>query len=239
MDREIRTVLLIDSSASILFYLGMLLKRLEYKVETAQNAEDALRMMDGTVPSIVITEVSLPGMGGIHLLKRMKETPRLKAIPVVMLTSRCDTGMVDTCTRLGCAAFLYKPVEPDVLYRKIQAVSESIPRENIRLSTSLKVIVGEGSAPRAENATAISEGGLFVRTLSPLQRNTVVRVRIFLPKKEITATAIVLYSANTAAGTSKEPGMGMKFVEISDADRGVIRGFIKERLISGIKPPGA
>ncbi len=64
MDREIRIVLLIDGSASILFYLGMLLKRLEYRVETARIAEDALRMMDGALPSIAITEISLYLYGG-------------------------------------------------------------------------------------------------------------------------------------------------------------------------------
>jgi CheY-like chemotaxis protein len=239
-DRETRTILLVDNSASILFYLAMLLKRLEYKVVTARNAEDALRMMEETVPSIVLTEVSLPRMSGVQFLKRMKDTARFKAIPAVILTSETDPGMKDACARLGCAAYLAKPVEPDVLYRTLQAVSESIPRTNIRLNASLKVIVGDGSLSggtrRTEHATAISEGGLFIRTLYPQPRNALTPLQIFIHDREIKVKAVVLYTYPLGEGTFQEPGMGMKFVEISDADRALIRDFIRDQLTRDIVP---
>lgn len=239
MDRETRTILLVDGSASILFYLGMLLKRLEYRVATAQSAEDALRAMEVALPSIVVAETSLPGISGIDLLKHIKNSPRMKAVPVVMLTLRNDAGLKDMCERLGCAGFLYKPVEPDMLYSRLQAVSESIPRANIRFATSLKVIVTEGAGVlRTESATEISEGGLFIRTLDARPKDELLRVRIFLPHREISSKAVVLYSFTATAGSPKEPGMGMKFVEISDADRREIRNFIKEQLIGDIAPQG-
>lgn len=234
MDREIRTILIIDDSASILFYLGMLLRRLEYNVVTARNAEDAMQIMEQSIPSIVLTDILLPTMSGINLMKRMKDAPLWKTIPVVVLTTESDTGIKDTCMRLGCAAYLSKPVEPDVLYRTLQSVSESIPRENIRLHTSLKVIVGDGTTmggtARTEYATAISEGGLYVRTLYPQPRNALTPVRIFIGNLEIRAKTVVLYSFTIGGGPFKEPGMGLKFIEIADSDRNFIRGFIKEQL---------
>ncbi len=237
MDRETRSILLVDGSASILFYLGMLLKRLEYKVATAQNAEDALRAMEGSLPSIVVAEASLPGMSGIELLKRIKSSPRMKNVPVVMLTSRSDAGLKNTCEELGCAGFLYKPVEPDMLYRRLQAVSESIPRANIRLAASLRVIVTEGTGVRrTETATEISEGGLFIRTSNVRPKGVTLRVRIVLPQREVDAKVVVLYSSTAAAEPLKEPGVGMKFVEIADADREAIRRFIKDRLVGDIVP---
>jgi CheY-like chemotaxis protein len=240
MEREIRTILVIDSSASILFYHGMLLRRLEYNVVTARNAEDALRIMEQSVPSIVLTDISLPAMSGINLMKRMKDAPLWKTIPIVILTSEIDPGLKDTCMRLGCAAYLSKPAEPDVLYRTLQTVSESIPRANIRLSTSLKVIVGDGTvaggAARTEYATAISEGGLYVRTLYPQPQNALTPVRIFIGDREIPAKTVVLYSFTMGGGPFKEPGMGLKFVEIPDADRNFIRSFIKQQLTQDISP---
>ncbi|MGE5750674.1 MAG: response regulator [Nitrospirota bacterium] len=234
MNREIRTILIIDDSASILFYLGMLLRRLEYNVVTARNAEDAMQIMEQSIPSIVLTDILLPTMSGINLMKRMKDAPLWKTIPVVVLTTESDTGIKDTCMRLGCAAYLSKPVEPDVLYRTLQSVSESIPRENIRLHTSLKVIVGDGTTmggtARTEYATAISEGGLYVRTLYPQPRNALTPVRIFIGNLEIRAKTVVLYSFTIGGGPFKEPGMGLKFIEIADSDRNFIRGFIKEQL---------
>jgi two-component system, chemotaxis family, chemotaxis protein CheY len=239
-DRETRTILLVDSSASILFYLALLLKRLEYKVVTARSAEDALRMMHEALPSIIMTELSLPKMSGIQFLKHIKDTARFSAIPVVILTSENDPGMKDTCMRIGSAGYVAKPVEPDVLYRTLQTASESVPRLNIRLHASLKVIVGDGSAlggtRRTEFATAISEGGLYIRTLFPQPRNALTPLRLFINDREISAKAIVLYSYALGEGPFEEPGMGMKFVELSDADRALIRAFIKEQLTGDITP---
>jgi CheY-like chemotaxis protein len=242
-DREIRTILLVDSSASILFYLSMLLKRLEYKVTSARSAEDALRMMEDSVPSIILTETDLPRMSGVEFLKKIKGTARFKAIPVVILTSEKDPGMKAACTREGCAAYLSKPAEPDALYRTLQSVSESMPRTHIRLSASLTVIVGDDSAiggtKRTEYATAISEGGLYIKTLYPQPRNAVTPLIIFINDRKIRVKAVVLYSFAKGQGPFEEPGMGMKFVEISDADRALIRDFIKEQLTRDIAPPGS
>jgi two-component system, chemotaxis family, chemotaxis protein CheY len=239
-DRETRTILLVDSSASSLFYLAMLLRRLEYKVATARSAEDALRMMHDALPSIILSELSLPKMRGVQFLKHIKDTARFAAIPVVILTSENDPAMKDTCMRIGCVGYITKPVEPDMLYRTLQTASESVPRLNIRLRASLKVILGDdsvlGGTMRTEYATAISEGGLYIRTLYPQPRNALTPLRLFINDREIRARAVVLYSYALGEGPFEEPGMGMKFVEISDADRALIRGFIKEQLTGDIAP---
>ncbi len=238
MDREIRTVLTVDSSASMIFYLGTLLLRLGYKVLSARSAEEALRLMETAAPSLVLTEISLPRMNGISLLGRMREVPLLKEVPVIILTSESDPGMKDTCLRAGCTAYLNKPVEPDVLYRAMQAACESVPRQNIRLATSLKVIIGErtmlGGEARTEYATALSEGGIYIRTLYPQSMNTLTPLTLFIKDREMKVKAVVLYSYAMGQGPFKEPGMGMKFVEIAEGDRLFIRDFIKEQLTGDI-----
>jgi CheY-like chemotaxis protein len=238
MNRKARSILLVDSSASLLFYLAMLLKRLEYKVMTARSAEDALRMMEEGLPSIVVTEISLLQMSGVDLLKQIKNNARFNVVPVVVLTSEGDQMLRDTCMHMGCAAYLTKPAEPDVLYRTLQTACESVPREHIRLVTSLKVIVGDGTAMggalRTEYATAISEGGLYVRTLYPQPRNALTPIQIFINDEVIKAKTVVLYTYNLGEGPFEEPGMGMKFEQISDADRALIRKFIKEQLTRDI-----
>ncbi len=221
----------------MLFDLGMLLRRFEYRVDTARSAEEALRKMEESQPSIVLTEVAFSGMNGINL-KRIKDNPAFKPVPVVVLTTEKDDRMRDACPGLGCAAFLSKPVDPALLYRTIQSVSESIPRAHIRIKTLLTVIVGDGTptggAERTESAIALSEGGMYVRTLYPQPQKTVTPVRIALPDGEIRAKAVVLYSYATATGPYKEPGMGMKFVELSDGGRQAIRLFIKGQVTRDI-----
>lgn len=237
MDREVRTILLVDCSTPRSF-LGSFLGRIEYRIVTATSGEDALRMMDESLPSVVLADAALPAMSGVSLLKHIKERPDWGALPVVMLTTRDEPGIRDTCMQLGCAACLLKPVEPELLYRTLQAALESVPRANMRLHTSLQVIVGDGSvlggAVRTEYATALSEGGLFISTRYPQPRNAVTPLKIFINGREVTAKALVLYICGHGEGPSVEPGMGMKFVQISDADRAVLRRFIREQLTHDI-----
>lgn len=239
MDRETRSVLAVDSSASMLFYLGTLLTRLGYKVSAARSAEEAFRMMETGVPSLVLTEIALPKMNGISLLKRMHDTSFLKTVPVIILTYESDPALKDTCLRAGCTAYLNKSVEPDVLYRAMQAATESVPRQNIRLATSFKVIVGErtmlGGEARTEYATALSEGGIYIRTLYPLSVNTLSPLTLFIKDREMKVKAVVVYSYSMGQGPFKEPGMGMKFVEIAEGDRLFIKDFIKEQLTADIE----
>ena len=238
MARETRTILIVDNSATALFYWGMLLKRLEYKVVSKRNAADALKVLETDPPAVVLTEIALFGTDGVTLLKEIKGDPRFKDIPVVMLTSVTDPAAKDACERLGCAAWFGKDVEPDTLYQKLQALVESTPRQHIRLNTSVKVIVGDsttvGGALRTEYASAISEGGLYVRTQYPQPRNALTPVRVLLDTGEVRAKAVVLYSCAKNEGPYQEPGMGLKFVEISDKDRRLIRQFITEQLTRGI-----
>jgi hypothetical protein len=59
-------------------------------------------------------------------------------------------------------------------------------------------------------------------------------VRLFLPGREIQAKAVVLYSYTAGAGPYKDPGMGMKFVEMSEQDRAAIKAYIREQLTGDI-----
>jgi CheY-like chemotaxis protein len=229
---------MVDNSATALFYWGMLLKRLEYKVVGKRNAAEALKAMEAAAPAIILLEAALPGTDGVTLLKEIKADPRFKDIPVVMLTSVTDPAVKVACERTGCAAWFPKDVEPDDLYQKLQSLVESTPRQHIRLNTSLKIIVGDGTvaggSERTEYASAISEGGLYVRTQYPQPQNALTPVRIQLESGEVRAKAVVLYSYARHEGPYKEPGMGMKFTEISDEGRRLIRQFIKDQLTRDI-----
>jgi DNA-binding response OmpR family regulator len=239
MERELKRVLLVDGSTTMLAYHGVLLKRLEYDVLTALNAEEALAVMERQVPSLVLTEISLPMVNGVDFIKKLRAPDRMHAAPVIVLTGEGDPELRDACLGMGCAAYLLKPVEPDLLYRTIQSVSEAAPRENIRLMTCLPVVVGDGTAlggaVRTEYATALSEGGLYVRTLYPQPKNTVTPLRLVIRDREINARAVVLYSYALEGGPFKEPGMGMRFVEISAGDREFVRTFIAEQLTRDIR----
>ena len=238
MDREQRMVLVVDGSASQLFYMAMLLKKLEYKVRTATTAEDALQLMADVPPSLVITDTVLSSMSGISLLKTMKQSAKLKGIPVFMHTVQADPAVRETCALAGCAGFFVKPADVDSLYRAMQAATEATPRQTIRIDTSLKVQVGSGpgidGGLRTEEVTTLSEGGLFIKSSAPEQVDSVVPLTLFIGGKELRAKAVVLFSSAHSGGPQKPAGMAMKFVTISPEDKALIHDFIKEQLTKEI-----
>lgn len=223
----------------MLYYYGIMLQRLSYTVFTTLTAEEALQRIEQSPPSIVITEIALPRMSGLDLLRNIVASERMRPVPVIVLTGEQDSRIRDACFQLGCAGYLIKPVDADALYRTMQRASEQVPREHIRLAVSLRVVVGDGSelggSMRSEYATALSEGGLFVRTLYPQPRNAVTPLRIFVHEREVRAKAVVLYQSSMEEGTFREPGMGMKFVEISDEDLSFLRDFINAQITQGIE----
>lgn len=238
MDRGKRSLLVVDGSATYLFYLGMLLKRLEYTVHSLTTAEDALQTMADFLPALVITDIALPKMNGISMLKQMKQSSRLKKIPVIIHTSESDPALKEICMNAGCAVYIRKPSDPDTLYKAIQAATEPTPRQNIRIDISLVVEVGDRKVPgevvRTEEVTTLSEGGLYIKTATPEPVHTLIPIKIFIRNRQVNATAAVQYSSAKIGGQHKVPGMGMKFVSISPEDKAFIREFIKEQIEQGL-----
>jgi CheY-like chemotaxis protein len=237
MNMEKSTILLVDSSATYLFYMAMLLKRLDYSVRTVSTAEDALAACCDDPPSLMMTDTALPDMSGVDLLKKLKSLSI--TAPVIVHSSEADPLIERTCSIIGCSAYFRKPAEPDALYRTIQKTIDSSPRQNIRITTSLKVDILNGVASnngkRTEDVTALSEGGLYVRTNTPEPVNTVVPLKIFFRNRVIRATAEVHYRSTINSNQHREPGMGMQFISINHEDKTFVQDYIKERITAGLQ----
>jgi len=238
MDREKRTLLIVDSSASHRFFLATMLRRLEYIVHVAASEEDAVQLMTDILPSLVITDFALPEINGIALLSRMKQDRRLKTVPVIIQSADDGPGMREQCMTAGCTAYFKKPVDIEELYKTIQAGLESSPRQTVRIETAFKVEVGDKKAPggpvRQESVTELSDGGLYIKTLTPDPMKAVVPLTLFIEDRVIKATAIVLYVSKQTGGQHQGPGMGMKFIQIDEKDRVFIRDYIKKRISQGL-----
>ncbi len=237
-DREKRFLVVVDGDYAYLYYMSILLQRLEYNIYTVKTAEDALDVMGIVQPALILTEISLGGMDGVQLLKKMKRHPQAFPVPVIVLTSSNDQAVKATCLQEGCAAYLQKPVEPDVLYAAIQKATESQPRQYIRLHTSLNVIVGDDKAGqyagRGDYITALSEHGMFISTLKPAPSGIQIPAVILLEDSKIRVEGVVLYSFQRDKSPMKTPGMGIEFVSISRKDQNAIKNYIKREITKGI-----
>jgi two-component system response regulator AtoC len=128
-----RRVLLIDDDPAILSSLGGALGDLGVGIQTAESAEVALGHIASFAPDLVLSDIRMPGMDGIELLKLIRE--RATTIDVVLMTAYDDMPTVVRAMREGAFDFLVKPIQlaelEDVLER---ARADRISRERVRRS---------------------------------------------------------------------------------------------------------
>jgi CheY-like chemotaxis protein/Tfp pilus assembly protein PilZ len=242
-DREKRIVLVVDGDCTKQFFTCVFLQRLNYHVFPVKTAEDALLIMELTIPLLIMTEITLPQMNGIELLKSVKQDPRTRGIPVLIYTSLKAPSYRQACEQAGCAGYLIQPADHNQLFEAVQKATEPTPRSFVRLNTSLDVIVEgaplPGGGERKEQVTAISEHGMYVSAQNPLPYGTTSPFTLYLDRSlawGIRVEGKVIYSV-PAGDPRKNAGMGVKFTQIRPEDRESIRGFIRKKLLDGIAVP--
>lgn len=102
-------VLLIDDTVLILQRLKSLLSELKQvgRTEAVTSAEEALVLLEGYHPDIMVLDINMPGMSGIDMLRKLNFTNVIKPV-VIMLTNNTFAGYRDECIRLGADYFLDK-----------------------------------------------------------------------------------------------------------------------------------
>lgn len=87
----------------------------DFMVITASDGNDALKIIETIKPSIIVTDLMMPGMDGIELCRRLKSTPETVSIPIIILTAKHDLGIKIEGLTLGADEYITKPFNLDVL----------------------------------------------------------------------------------------------------------------------------
>lgn len=222
-----RFVLVVDDNTRDAYTTGMLLQNFGYNVTTVKTAEEALEYLTIALPSLIITELALPGMNGFDLMAKLKRDREHGKIAVIIHTRLEDLESEDHCKTIGCAFYLRKPVEAEELYSAVQSATEERPRKNLRVPVYLKASI-DGAGAGVEFVTMLSDTGCFVKTLNPRPRGSRHTMSFVIGKKIIRSEAEVLYTYAFGEGPNKEPGMGMKFHTLGPDETALVRLFIRE-----------
>jgi CheY-like chemotaxis protein len=92
-DAGVSTILIVDDDPSTRFVLRLILEREGYQVFEAGNGAAALDMIrPGPLPDIVMTDLMMPVMTGMELIRRLRSEPRTAAIPIVVVSSNADAA---------------------------------------------------------------------------------------------------------------------------------------------------
>jgi len=115
------TIFLVDDSATMLMSLKATLEIAGFKVETAGDGEQALaKVKSGLKPDLIITDINMPKMDGIELIRQVRKL--LRFTPILTLTTESQQAKRDEAKKLGASGWMVKPVSGTDLLKVIRQV---------------------------------------------------------------------------------------------------------------------
>lgn len=110
-----KTILIVDDALSLRQVVRMALQGAGYQVLEADNGQSALNHLDGRKVHLVVCDVNMPIMDGITFVKRVRELPAYRFLPVIMLTTESAGSRMAEGKAAGARAWIVKPFVPSQL----------------------------------------------------------------------------------------------------------------------------
>ena len=112
-------ILIVDDNPQNLKLAKVILCAEGYDVKTAIDAEDALSVLRGFTPRLILVDVQLPGMDGLELTRQLKADPARRDIVIIAVTSYAMKGDDQKAFAAGCDGYMSKPIDIDALPRVV------------------------------------------------------------------------------------------------------------------------
>jgi CheY-like chemotaxis protein len=129
MDNSINPILVVEDRAVDLDLTkrAFARRRILNPIQEARDGEEALAYMQRwdareQLPVFILLDLKLPKVGGLEVLRRLKEHPQYSAIPVIILTTSVEDRDIEEAYKLGCNSYIVKPVE----FEKFMEVASQI-----------------------------------------------------------------------------------------------------------------
>ncbi|MGL6070074.1 response regulator [Craterilacuibacter sp.] len=118
-----KTIFLVDDSATILLSISNILGKAGFATDKASNAEEALRKLKtGAKADLLLTDLNMPGMNGIELIKEVRKLPNCRFIPILLLTTESQQTKKMEAKAAGATGWIVKPATADELLKTIGMV---------------------------------------------------------------------------------------------------------------------
>jgi two-component system response regulator PilR (NtrC family) len=166
-------ILVVDDEPSMREFLTICLRRAGHEAEAVAGGEAALERLDTHAFDLVITDLTMPGVDGMELLRRVMQRPEPPL--VIMITAFATTDTAVQAMKLGAYDYLVKPFEVDeiqvVVHRALERVD--LGSENRRLRDELRGVGRlEGMVGRSAAMQRVFE---LVRRVAPTRANVLIR----------------------------------------------------------------
>jgi two-component system, OmpR family, phosphate regulon response regulator PhoB len=155
MESSTLQILVVDDEPDIVSLVEYHLSKVGFDVRTAASAEDALRIVESTPPGLIVLDHMLPGMSGLELLRRIRESGQpVRDIAVLLLTARREEADRIRGLSTGADDYLTKPFSPEELVLRVKAI---LRRVSPRGGSADSLTIGEIVIDRLSHSVSVSD----------------------------------------------------------------------------------
>lgn len=189
-------ILVVDDDKDIASFLGAVLTLEGYEAIEAHRAEEAIQLIREEPPDLVITDLMMPGVGGLGLLSYLKQDKDLPFIPVIMITALHDNIDKATALEAGCDDFLSKPVNKSELQARVRSLLR-LKRTNDTLNRRLAQRdrdnkSAETSSPEPKRQTEMLRPRTFANELDATLNSTLKLIEAGIIHGGLSTQALVV-----------------------------------------------
>lgn len=117
-----KTVLVVDDARIVRQFCAVALMRVGCNVIQASNGKEALEKLQGTTVDVIVTDIIMPEMDGIQLIKELRLRDDTRSTPIIVLSTLSQQERVDEGKAAGANGWLFKPFNGEKLIRKVWEV---------------------------------------------------------------------------------------------------------------------
>jgi len=178
MSEEKFKILLVDDEVDILEFISYNLEKEGFKVYTAQNGAEAIRIAEKKLPHLIILDVMMPEMDGIAACEELRKIPALQGSIIAFLTARGEDYSQIAGFEAGADDYITKPIRPKVLVSRVKALLK-------RTGTG-----GSLTAAAAEAGSSLAIGDLVIDKERYLVKKN--GEEMVLPRKEFELLSLLV-----------------------------------------------
>ncbi len=225
-------VWVIDDDKSIRWVLEKALQQAQITVKTFENAQSALtQLQQGNLPSVIITDIRMPGMDGLNLLEQLQQ--HYPTIPVIIITAFSDLATTVTAFQTGAFEYLAKPFDVDFAVELVQrAINNSQQRRAVAASNHIEEELP--AAPQTLIGTSAAMQEVF-RAIGRLSRS---HITVLITGESGTGKELVARALHCHSPRADRPFIALNMAaipkdllesELFGHERGAFTGAVNQR----------
>jgi two-component system, chemotaxis family, chemotaxis protein CheY len=117
-----KKILVVDDSPTVRQQVGLALSQAGYQVVEAVDGLDAIGKVDASI-AMLICDVNMPRMNGLDMLEKLRADARWGTLPVVMLTTEGQPGLIDRAKQAGAKGWIIKPFKAELLVAAVKRLT--------------------------------------------------------------------------------------------------------------------